>query len=116
MLRTNIARRSDDNPQAAVGGTSAPSVARRYERRAWTAQVNETAVFTSNLLNEARLAYLNGDPVTKWEAQALSTTYTRAVSVPFTIGQSRTSDLHGRQAHLSDTLPFSPRHSYLPFC
>ena len=44
---------------------------------------------SSNLLNEARFAYLNGDPVTLWEAQTLSTTYTRAGSVPFTIGQSR---------------------------
>ena len=57
--------------------------------RSWTTQVNHTAVLSPNLLNEARFAYLNGDPVTKWEAQALSTTYTRAGSVPFTIGQSR---------------------------
>ncbi len=34
MLRVNIDRFHDDNPQDAVGGTSAPSVARRYARRA----------------------------------------------------------------------------------
>ena len=66
----------------------------------------------SNIVNEARFAYLNGDPVTLWEAQTLSTTYTRAGSVPFTIGQSRLSDLFGRQAQLSDTLSWSHgRHS-----
>ena len=107
MVRTNVDRFFDTNPNDAVAGTSAPSVARRYERESWTAQANHTAVLGPNLLNEARFAYLNGDPVTKWEAQTLSTTYTRAGSVPFTIGQSRVADLFGHQAQLSDTLSWS---------
>jgi hypothetical protein len=104
---------SDDNPQDAVGGTNAPSVARRYSRKAWTGQVNETSVFSANLLNEARFAFLNGDPVTKWEAQTLSTAYTRVGSLPFTIGQSRTTDLYGRQAQLADTLSWSRGNHYV---
>lgn len=104
MGRFNLDRMYDDNPQDAVGGTNAPSVARRYSRKSWTAQANLTSVLESDLLNEGRLSYLNGDPVTKWEAQTLSTTYTRAGSAPFTIGQSRMSDLHGRQLQFSDTL------------
>jgi outer membrane receptor protein involved in Fe transport len=115
MFRTNIDRFYDDNPQDAVGGTSAPSVARRYSRKSWTSQMNETAVLGPTLLNEARVAYLNGDPVTKWEAQTLSTTYTRAGSVPFTTGQSRVSDLFGRQAQLSDTLSWSRGRHYVRF-
>jgi len=115
MLRLNTDRFYDDNPQDAVGGTSAPSVARKYSRASWTSQLNHTAVFSENLLNEARFAYLNGDPVTKWEAQTLSTTYTRAGSVPFTIGQSRASDLFGHQAQLSDTLSWSRGKHYLRF-
>ncbi|MEO8381458.1 MAG: TonB-dependent receptor [Acidobacteriota bacterium] len=115
LARVNLDRMSDDNPQDAVGGTNAPSVARRYSRRAWTGQVNETAVFSANVLNEARFAYLNGDPVTKWEAGTLSTTYTRSGSVPFTIGQSRASDLYGRQFQLSDTLSWSRSNHYLRF-
>jgi hypothetical protein len=107
MVRMNLDRFSDDNPQDAVGGTNAPNVARRYVRRAWTAQINHTTVLSANLLNEARFAYLNGDPVTRWEAQTLSTTYTRSGSVPFTIGQSRASDLFGHQAQFSDTLTWS---------
>lgn len=97
MFRFNLDRFFDDNPQDAVGGTNAPSVARKYSRRSWTLQFNHTSVFSPTLLNEVRLTYLNGDPVTLWEAQNLSTTYTRAGSVPFTIGQSRASDLFGRQ-------------------
>src|SRR6185369_18022799 len=91
----------------AVGGTSAPSVARRYTRGSMTGNVSETSVLSPNLLNEARIGYLNGDPVTLWEAQTLSTAYTRAGSVPFTIGQSRESNLHSRQFQFSDTLSWS---------
>jgi len=112
MLRTNVDRFYDTNPNDAVAGTSAPSVARKYSRRSVTGQVNLTSVVGSSLVNEARFAYLNGDPVTLWEAQTLSTAYTRAGSVPFTIGQSRLSNLFGRQAQLSDTLSWAHgRHS-----
>jgi hypothetical protein len=115
MFRMNVDRFSDDNPQDAVGGTSAPSVARRYSRRSWTIQVNHTWVVNARLLNEARFAYLNGDPVTRWEAQTLSTTYTRAGTVPFTIGQSRASDLFGHQFQFSDTLSWSRGKHYVRF-
>jgi len=110
MFRMNVDRFYDDNPQDAVGGTNAPSVARRYSRRAWTAQLNHTWVISSSLLNEARFSYLHGDPVTLWEAQTLSTTYTRGNaggSVPFTIGQSRASDIWSHQLQFSDTLSWT---------
>jgi hypothetical protein len=107
MARVNLDRFHDTNPNDAVAGTSAPSVARRYSRRSTTGQVNLTSVLGSQIVNEARVAYLNGDPITLWEAQAFSTAYTRAGSVPFTIGQSRVSDLYGRQAQVSDTLSWS---------
>jgi len=115
MFRFNVDRFSDDNPQDAVGGTNAPSVARRYSRRSWTTQVNHTATINSRLLNEARFAYLHGDPVTLWEAQTLSTTYTRGGAVPFTIGQSRASDLWGHQLQFSDTISWSVGKHYLRF-
>jgi hypothetical protein len=113
MFRLNLDRFFDDNPQDAVGGTNAPSVARRYTRRSWTTQFNHTAVFNPRLLNEARFAYLHGDPVTLWEAQVLSTTYTRSGSVPFTIGQSRSSDIFSHQFQFSDTLSWSLGKHYL---
>ena len=113
MFRVNVDRMSDDNPQDAVGGTNAPSVARRYSRRAWTMQGNLTSVFSSNLVNEARLAYLHGDPVTLWEAQNPSTVYTRSGAVAFTIGESRASDLWSHQWQFSDTLSWSLGKHYL---
>src|SRR5262245_20147444 len=113
MFRFNLDRFDDDNPQDAVGGTNAPSVARRYARRSWTLQANHTTVFNPHLLNEARFAYLHGDPVTLWEAQVLSTTYTRGGAVPFTIGQSRSSDIFSHQFQFSDTLSWSRGMHYL---
>jgi hypothetical protein len=113
MVRMNIDRFYDNNPQDAVGGTSAPSVARLYARRSWTAQINHTARLGAKFLNEARFAWLNGDPVTDWEAKTLSTAYTRAGSVPFTIGQSRLANLFGHQAQFADTLSWSHGRHYL---
>ncbi len=107
MLRGNFDHFYDTNPNDAVAGTSAPSVARRYTRGAITAQANLTSILSPTLVNEGRIAFLDGDPVTRWEAQSLSTTYTRAGSVPFTIGQSRLTDTFSRQVQLSDTLSWS---------
>jgi hypothetical protein len=107
MFRFNVDRFYDTNPQDTVGGTSAPSVARKYTRRGWSAQANHTWVINARLLNEARFNFLNGDPVTRWEPFTLSTAYTRSGSVPFTIGQSRAADLFSRQAQFSDTLTWS---------
>ena len=91
MVRLNVDRFFDTNPNDAVGGTSAPSVARRYTRGAIALNGTDTWVLGPNLLNELRLGFNDGDPVTRWEAQTLSTAYTRAGAVPFTIGQSRAS-------------------------
>ena len=107
MFRVNVDQMYDTNPNDAVVGTSAPTVARRYTRRGWTMQANHTSVIGASLLNEARVAYLNGDPVTLWEPQELSTTYTRAGSVPFTIGESRSSDLFSHQFQIADTMSWS---------
>jgi hypothetical protein len=115
MVRFNVDRFYDDNPQDAVGGTNAPSVARKYSRRAWTVQSNLTSVITPHLLNEARFAYLHGDPVTLWEAQNLSTTYTRSGAVPFTIGQSRASNLLSHQLQFADTVSWSMGKHYFRF-
>ena len=107
MVRGNFDKFFDTNPNDAVVGTSAPTVARRYTRGSRSAQVNHTAVVSSRLLNEARFAYLDGAPVTLWEAQSPSTAYTRAGSVPFTIGESRAADIFGHQVQFADTMSWS---------
>ncbi len=113
MFRFNLDRFYDTNPAGTVGGTNAPSVARKYSRRSFAFQVNHTTVIDKNLLNEARFAYLHGDPVTLWEAQNLSTTYTRGGAVPFTIGQSRASNLWSHSFQFADTVSWSRGTHYL---
>ena len=103
MVRGNYDHFYDTNPNDAVVGTSAPTVARRYTRGSRSVGVNDTGVVRSHLLNEVRFAYLDGAPVTLWEAQNPSTTYTRAGSVPFTIGESRAADIFGHQFQFADT-------------
>ena len=113
MARVNFDRFYDTNPNDAVGGTSAPTVARRYTRGAVGVNGTHTWVVSPNVLNEARLGFNNGAPVTLWEAQNLSTAYTRAGSAPFTIGQSRVADMNSRQFQFSDTLSWSVDKHYL---
>ncbi|HEU5239561.1 MAG TPA: TonB-dependent receptor [Pyrinomonadaceae bacterium] len=115
MFRFNLDRFHDDNPQDAVGGTNAPSVARLYARRSWQLQANHTTVISPKLLNEARFAYLHGDPVTLWTAPTISTTYTRSGAVPFTIGQSRFSDLWSHQFQFADTVSWTRGAHYFRF-
>ena len=107
MVRGNYDHFYDTNPNDAVVGTSAPTVARRYTRGSRSVGINHTTVARSNLLNEARFAYLDGAPVTLWEAQDPSTTYTRAGSVPFTIGESREADIFGHQMQFADTVSWA---------
>jgi carboxypeptidase family protein/TonB-dependent receptor-like protein len=104
MIRGNYDHFYDTNPNDAVVGTNAPTVARRYTRGSRSIGINDTAVLTATLLNEVRFAYLDGAPVTLWEAQDPSTTYSRAGSVPFTIGESRAADIWGHQFQIADTL------------
>ena len=105
--RFNLDRFFDTNPQDTVGGTNAPTVARRYERDGWSIQLNHDWIIDTDLVNQARFTFLNADPVTRWTPETLSTTYTRAGSAPFTIGQSRVADLVSRQAQFSDTLTWT---------
>jgi len=110
MFRFNLDRMMDDNPQDTVGGSNAPSVARTYQRDSWTMQLNHTWVIASNILNEARVAYLHGSPVARWNVPNASTVYTRGSgngAVPFTIGQARSSDIWGRQVQFADTLSWT---------
>ncbi|HTH52230.1 MAG TPA: TonB-dependent receptor, partial [Pyrinomonadaceae bacterium] len=116
MGRFNFDQFYDDNPQDAVSGTTAPTAARRYSRRSWTTQLNHTTVLQSDLLNEFRFAYLNGDPVTKWESTTLSTIYTRGSgnnAAPFTSGQNRISDLFSGQFQFADTVSWTKGQHYL---
>src|SRR5262249_24192884 len=107
MLRANYDHFYDTNPNDAVVGTNAPTVARRYSRGSRSVGVNHTTAVNASVVNETRFAYLDGAPVTLWEAQNPSTTYTRAGEAPFTIGESRAADIFGHQLQLADAVSWS---------
>jgi hypothetical protein len=107
MFRVNYDHFFDTNPNDAVVGTKAPTVARRYTKGSISGQVNHTAVLGARLLNEARGAWFEGSPVARWSAPNPSTTYTRAGAAPITIGESRASDITSRQIQFADTVSWS---------
>ena len=113
MARVNVDRFYDTNPQDAVSGNVLPSAGRRFTRHAWSGQANETSVISSSMLNEARFAVQNADPVTAFDPIAPSTQLTRAGSAPFTSGESRFVHVFSRVAQFSDTLSWSGGRHYL---
>ncbi len=113
MARVNLDRFYDTNPQDAVSGNVLPSAGRQFTRHAWTAQVNETAIISSSMLNEARFEYQNADPVTQFEPLTPSTQFTRAGAVPFTSGESRFAHVFSRVAQFSDTLSWTKNQHYV---
>lgn len=113
MARFNLDRFSDTNPQDAVGGNVLPSAGRQFSRHSYTGQINETAVISSSMLNEARFEFQNANPVTAFDPLTPSTQFTRAGSAPFTSGESRFAHVYSRIGQLSDTLSWTRDKHYV---
>jgi hypothetical protein len=113
MLRFNLDRFHDTNPQDAVSGNVLPSAGREFTRHTFSIQANETAVLSPAMVNEVRVAYLNGDPITQFEPVSPSTQTTRAGTAPFTAGESRSAHVFSRVTQLSDTLSWTSGRHYL---
>ena len=113
MARFNLDRFYDTNPQDAVSGNVLPSAGREFTRHAWTGQLNETAVLSSSMLNEARIEFQSADPVTQFEPLTPSTQFTRAGTVPFTSGESRFAHVYSRFGQFSDTLSWTKGRHYV---
>ena len=104
MFRFNLDHMFDTNPNDAVINTTAPSAGRRYSRRGWSTQVNHTSVLSLTLLNEARVSYTNGDPVTLWEPIHAQAIYRRWPRRPCrSIGDSGSPSLRPSTAALDTT-------------
>jgi hypothetical protein len=111
MARFNLDRFSDDNPQDVVSGTTLPSAGRIFRRHTSSYQLNETAVLGPAMLNEARLEYQRGDPITDFDPLTPSTQFTR--SGVATEGESRVSHVWSHQASAADTLSVTKGRHYL---
>lgn len=102
---------SDTNPGDAVGGISLPSAARTFQRRAYAAQLAESAVFSSRTVNEARLEFQVGSPITQFEPVTPSTQFVRpGLAIE---GDSRGATLVNHQFEWADTLSLTRgKHSF----
>jgi hypothetical protein len=111
MVRFNLDRFSDTNPQDVVSSTTLPTAGRIFSRHTWSLQANETAVLGPSLLNEARLEYQDGDPITNFDPIAPSTQFIRSGIA--TEGESRYAHVWSRQFQASDTLSWTRGRQYL---
>lgn len=109
--RINFDLFSDTNPADAVGGITLPSAARTFRRRTYAAQLNETAVISPTMLNEARLQFQLGSPITQFEPATPSLQIVRpGIS---TEGESRSADLINHQYQFADTFSITRGRHYL---
>ncbi len=104
MVRFNLDRFNDTNPQDTVGGNVLPDAGRTFTRHSYTGQLNDTAILSASLLNEARVEYQDADPVENFTPIDPSTQITRSGAAPFTDGTSLGVDVFSRQSSFSDTM------------
>ncbi|HKV07156.1 MAG TPA: TonB-dependent receptor [Thermoanaerobaculia bacterium] len=92
----------DTNPADAVGGVALPSAARTFTRDTQAVLLGETAVFSGDVFNDARLVWEEGDPITEFEPANPSPQFVRpGVS---TEGESRAARLTSRMFQFADAL------------
>lgn len=101
--RINFDRFYDTNPgDTAVGGLSLPSADRIFRRRTYVAQLAETAALSRAVINEGRLQFQLGSPITQFDPVTPSTQFVRPGLA--TEGESRVANLQNRQLQMADTL------------
>jgi hypothetical protein len=107
MVRLNLDRLSDTNPEDVVSGNVLPSAGRRYSRHARGFQATDTFILSPRMVNEARVEYQNANPVSAFEPLTPSTQFTRLGAVPFTSGESRSAHVSSRVVQASDSFSWS---------
>jgi TonB dependent receptor len=108
-LRANFDRFSDTNPQDTVGGTSLPSTARVFTKNTYAAALSDTWTIGTNLLNEARVQWQLGSPITQFIPVTPGPQLSQ--SGIFTYGDSRYARLQNHQYEEADTLSWL-RHNH----
>jgi hypothetical protein len=115
FFRANIDNFSDSNPNGIVGGSSLATVARIFRRRTYTGELGDTAVLNGRLLNNARLQFQLGSPITEFDPVVYSTQFVVPITSlcgntacgTFTSGTSQSALLMNRQYEFSETLSYS---------
>ncbi len=106
FFRGNLDGFHDTNPNGAVGGNNLPSVDRVFRRRTYTTELGETAVVSPTLINNLRLQFQLGSPITQFDPVIYGTQFQVPISTggTFTSGTSQSALLINRQYEVADTL------------
>jgi hypothetical protein len=108
--RINLDSFEDTNPADAVGALALPSAGRVFSRKTYSAQLSEDWAISPHTVNEARVQWQIGSPITRFEPITPSTQFTRAGVA--TEGESRVGNLSNHQYQFADTLSMARgRHS-----
>ena len=96
----------DTNPNGTVGGATLPSVARTFRRRTYTGELGETALLSSSLVNNLRLTYQLGSPITEFDPVINGTQFVVPIAgaATFTSGTSQSALLLNHQLGASEVL------------
>ncbi len=106
FFRSDVDAFHDTNPNGAVGGNNLPTVDRVFRRRTYSTELGETMVLSPTLLNNVRLQFQLGSPITQFDPVVYGTQYSVPVSTggTFTSGTSQSALLLNRQYQISDTI------------
>ncbi len=106
FFRTSDDAFTDTNPNGIVGGSSLANVARTFHRRTYTQEFGDTAVLAPNLVNNLRMQFQLGSPITQFVPVINSTQFSVPIagSATFTSGTSQSALLMNHQYEFSDTL------------
>ncbi|MFP5231860.1 MAG: carboxypeptidase regulatory-like domain-containing protein [Acidobacteriota bacterium] len=96
----------DTNPAGTVGGDSLPTVARTFHRRTYTQEIGDTAVLSPAVVNNLRLQFELGSPITQFVPAIDSTQFVVPIAgqQTFTSGTSQSALLLNHQFSFNDTV------------
>jgi Carboxypeptidase regulatory-like domain/TonB dependent receptor len=109
FLRVNFDNFTDTNPNGIVGGASLPTVARTFHRRTYAGELGETATLSPHFVNNLRLQFQLGSPITEFDPVVFGTQFVVPISSggTFTSGTSQNAVLMNRQYELAETFSMS---------
>ena len=96
----------DTNPNGIVGGQTLPSVARTFHRKTYSIELGDTQIISSHIVNNARVQFQLGSPITEFDPVSLATQYSMAITggPTYTAGTSQSALLMNRQYGVNEVL------------
>jgi hypothetical protein len=115
FFRFNMDAFKDTNPNGIVGGNSLATVARIFHKRTYSTELGATTAFGSSLVNNARLQFQLGSPITEFDPVVYGTQFVVPIAgaATFTSGTSQSALLMNRQYQFIDTVSMTKGHNQI---